>query len=305
MHCIRRCVRSVPDQQNKLDALRRQRAALDLNYIQLRNTFASRGYNRISPNQRQHWRDQNVRLAWQPNITENERKHALTRVDLADAAYGKKEVGPPWTEVSSWDWRTNEKIPKGFRAKLFQDKVSGKYVLSFAGSDHLHDAAANWQQVRGKYAGQYDYAMSLAKKLYRDPAVGDKDSANIEFVGHSLGGGLATAAAIVTGAKATTFNPAGVAEETVNRVDGIRSDRKASLADIKPGQVTAYRTPDDALTTWQDSKNPVGKGMPDTVGRKVDLHLPLDWRNVVVLPPLRGLINHRLGKFYSALTPKK
>jgi hypothetical protein len=45
--------------------------------------------------------------------------------------------------------------------------------------------------------------------------------------------------------------------------------------------------------------------MPDTVGNKVDLHLPSDWRSALVLPPFKGLLNHRIKKFYSALTPKK
>jgi putative lipase involved disintegration of autophagic bodies len=51
--------------------------------------------------------------------------------------------------------------------------------------------------------------MDLAERYYRSTR------GNIHFTGHSLGGGIASAAAIVTGGGATVFNAAGVHANTL------------------------------------------------------------------------------------------
>ena len=213
-------------------------------------------------------RDDTQPLASQPNITETERKLALARAHLAAAAYGGGNPGPGWKSVKVWEPRPGNDIdiPPGFRAELFQDEKTGQYVLAFAGTNDLADAATDIGQGLAFKTKQYDYAMKLADDVAKQFA--KKGGAKLEFVGHSLGGGLATAAAAITGAKATTFNPAGVAPETVARVKNT-AGKPGSLADIKPSQVTAYRIAGDVLTTTQDAL----PGMPDKVGRKVTLHV--------------------------------
>ncbi|SDK26514.1 Protein of unknown function [Ferrimonas sediminum] len=93
----------------------------------------------------------------------------------------------------------------GLRAALFIDKA-GNSVLAFAGTDFtsLADWKANILQGMGIESTQYTNAIELAKGYSLN--TGGK----ISFTGHSLGGGLASAAAIHTGGSATVFNAAGL-----------------------------------------------------------------------------------------------
>ncbi|WP_416056340.1 XVIPCD domain-containing protein [Stenotrophomonas maltophilia] len=75
------------------------------------------------------------------------------------------------------------------------------------GEDFLN----NGQQGIGMRSDYYDRAMSLATLL------NDRIGNNFEIAGHSLGGGMASAASAVTGARATTFNAAGLHPATPSR----------------------------------------------------------------------------------------
>ncbi len=102
-----------------------------------------------------------------------------------------------------------------FAAALYLDHVSGKFVLSFRGTNFREtvDWLNNLSQGATGYAPQYDaaqlvsYGLSLATALntWTDPGV-----AGLELTGHSLGGGLASAGAIAAGVHAQTFNAAGL-----------------------------------------------------------------------------------------------
>jgi hypothetical protein len=295
-NALHSAIRKVnPDQQNKLDALRRYRASLDGDYIQLNNTFASRGYHRISSNQRQHWRDQNVRLAWQPEITENQRKQALEQADMAEAAYdgGNQTIGQ-WRWEKTWEHSDRTpRIPKGFRAKLYRDQVTGAIVLAFGGTDDIHDVVTDAQQLLGRRTGQYGYAMKLAVEILKDPKYANGDPAQIEFVGHSLGG-LATVASAATKAKATTFNPAGVSQRALAGANQI-TKLNATLSNAK---VTAYRIAGEAVSA-QDMPGPLGWILPDTVGTQKKLRLPSTLQHQLKGP----LRRHSLKNFKDALTP--
>jgi len=82
----------------------------------------------------------------------------------------------------------------------------GQYVLAFRGTrpSESQDVANDVEQGLGFKGEAYDNAVELAKKI------ADRTNGNLSFTGHSLGGGLASAAAVVTGLSATTFNAAGI-----------------------------------------------------------------------------------------------
>lgn len=192
-----------PDQQNRLDALRRRRAPLDREYIALRNGFTTRGYDRIPAEQRQRWRDQNVPLSWQPEITENQRKQALEQADMAEGAYGGEKAVGPWKPEKVWEHSDKTPgVPNGFRAVLYRNQETGTFVLAFAGTDDIHDVVTDAQQVLGIRTRQYLFAMKLGELIADDPQYANGSPANLVFVEHSLGGGLATVASAATGAKA-------------------------------------------------------------------------------------------------------
>ena len=93
----------------------------------------------------------------------------------------------------------------GFSAAMYGSKESG-FVVSLRGTQllSLADWYSNVLQAFGIPNPQYQMVKSLARTIY------DRTGGNVLFVGHSLGGGLASAAAMVTGANAITFNAAGL-----------------------------------------------------------------------------------------------
>jgi hypothetical protein len=111
----------------------------------------------------------------------------------------------------------------GFQAALYVNK-EGHRVLAFAGTNEAIDWENNFSQGFGLGAAQYDQAIAWAQTLNAD-----------HFVGHSLGGGLAAAAAIMTSGTATTFNAAAVHPNTVS---GLTS---------APGAITQFNSSSDIL----------------------------------------------------------
>ena len=112
----------------------------------------------------------------------------------------------------------NPEGQNGFRAELYiPDRAvlgeGAQPVLSFKGTTptRAEDWATNLAQGVGAETEYYNRAMIAADRLNRVTDGG------FEVTGHSLGGGLASAASAVTGARATTFNPAGLHAETAAR----------------------------------------------------------------------------------------
>ncbi len=66
-------------------------------------------------------------------------------------------------------------------------------------------------QSIGKETDHYKRAMNIAKQA------NEKLGGQLEITGHSLGGGMATAAGIVSGSKTYAYNPAGVHPATLER----------------------------------------------------------------------------------------
>jgi|GEM_PF-4520722 len=101
----------------------------------------------------------------------------------------------------------------GLKAMVYQDYITGEaqYVLAFAGTDdnmwvlEFADWANNIEQGLGWSAPQYTAAMEIGDVLGKVLGVSE-----LTVTGHSLGGGLASAAAVVSGARAQTFNAAGL-----------------------------------------------------------------------------------------------
>jgi RHS repeat-associated protein len=97
----------------------------------------------------------------------------------------------------------------GYQAQLFE-KIDDNnnvvaYCLAFAGTNDLNDVADIQASLDGNSV-QYQEAVSDAMALANDPDI----NVAIYFTGHSLGGGLAAAAAMQTGFDAITFDAMGV-----------------------------------------------------------------------------------------------
>ena len=127
-----------------------------------------------------------------------------------------KKLGVNTTELN--DTKT------GFKADIYKDK-NGDYVLVYRGTysdpnhpenDLIHDWSKEWtddnmRQGLGMGSEQYNKSIKLAEKVKQGS---EKQGKQMTIAGHSLGGGLATAAGAATGSKTYAFCPAGVHPNT-------------------------------------------------------------------------------------------
>ena len=101
----------------------------------------------------------------------------------------------------------------GFKSSLYERTVDGvtEYSYVTAGTDMTSglDWENNINQATVGKAKQYEQSVNNARLI--DEALG---GASLTFVGHSLGGGEASANALATGRDAITFNAAGLSQPT-------------------------------------------------------------------------------------------
>jgi len=165
----------------------------------------------------------------------------------------------------------------GFKAVLYQDfaaKENNTLLLAFAGTDDTagefydgkgYDWAENVWQGLGFGSFQYQYAMQIATAV--DGAMeGLIGGAFFTTTGHSLGGGLASAASVVTGAAGITFNAAGLHTNTLRQFlqDPIELDAALQRYDHAGGLITAFHVDHDFLTQAQTLGAPFG--IPTALG---------------------------------------
>ena len=130
-------------------------------------------------------------------------------------------------------------------------------VLSFRGSVTQEDWTNNALQGLGQEAPHYSRAMELAT------AVNRTTGGEFEVTGHSLGGGLASAAAAVTGVDATLFNAAGLHASTAARFIEAQG---GTVFDID-STTTTWQVQGDVLTEVQASAAELN---PDVAQRLAD-----------------------------------
>ena len=127
---------------------------------------------------------------------------------IADHVYGKNNE-----LIGGWHQYYSNSTPNGLKYGIYEREMkNGKmeYVLAFAGTDDIKDIQQDISQFFNTGpVSQYGNAITLGRKfasLY--------DGYEKTIVGHSLGGGLATAAAMATDIPAITFNPASMTTYT-------------------------------------------------------------------------------------------
>lgn len=177
---------------------------------------------------------------------------AKSMAELATASYpdsklSDKAKAAGWSAVREYHDDLN-----GFNAVLFRNAKTGEVVLGFAGTDSSGDIIANGKQGVGLSDSQYNHAIALAGAL-------KKQFPNLRVTGHSLGGGLASAAALVNRIGDTvTFNAAGVHPWTVSRHGASPSDA--------PGLIRSFRVTGEFLSSSQDGHWPLGKSLISPAG---------------------------------------
>lgn len=137
---------------------------------------------------------------------------------IAEHVYGKTDE-----LIGGWQPYYMNSMSNGLQYGIYQREMKNgdvEYVLAFAGTNDLKDVQQDIIQFVGiASASQYGDAVSLGRRfasLY--------DGYEKTIIGHSLGGGLATAAAMSTNIPAITFNPAAMTEHTKQQIGIINSN---------------------------------------------------------------------------------
>ena len=140
-----------------------------------------------------------------------------------------------------------------FRARVYVTGAGtdAHYVVAFRGSATASDWRSNFQQGAGLTPDNYRKALAIGSKLAL------AGNANITITGHSLGGGLASAAAIASGHNATTFNSAGLSDSTIRQARNIHDASGVQTTD----NVTAYYVRGEILSSIQDGGDRVIGGL--------------------------------------------
>lgn len=142
------------------------------------------------------------------------------------------------------------------------------------------DWLANVQQALGANAAHYREALGLAG------SISESGFANrVSFTGHSLGGGLASAAAIASGRPADTFNAAGLHGATVAKAESIRTENGVNTQ----ARIVAHYVKGEILSRVQDGSFGVAfQDLPSAFGirRALDPIAPVgtSWVNKTVSP---------------------
>lgn len=209
----------------------------------------------------------------------------LTEQALQDAGWNRLESNEAKTALVDAQGREIPIDPallstsNGFDAAIYQND-QGQYVVAYRGTDNWGlanpgDADDNGLQGLGFQTGQYSDAIALAQRA--EHVFGD---GNVVVTGHSLGGGLASAAALATGASGVTFNAAGLSNETLESLGFNPNAVRDSTADS--GQLRRYIVNGDPLNGAQQDipalPIPV-LGLispPNAIGRELRVDPPAD-----------------------------
>ena len=150
----------------------------------------------------------------------DELDHDRQLLELSGCAYD--DYGDPcdaakdgWKELSFYDVGLDYKhvFEGNYRARIFRNDATGELVVAFRGSDDGPDWVEDIIQMNGKATRSYELAQDLAEKL-EDNGYGD-----VTYTGHSLGGGLATTAALASENEATVFNAAALSVDTAEELN--------------------------------------------------------------------------------------
>ncbi|QWV94606.1 DUF2974 domain-containing protein [Geomonas oryzisoli] len=114
-------------------------------------------------------------------------------------------------------------------------------VMAFRGSTAaLEDWQNNFNQDANQEAPYYRQAVKIGNRL-------SANAADVQIVGHSLGGGLASAAQGGSGLNASTYNASGLHPATVARYS-----QDVNHVAAEAGKITAIRIKGEVLTTTQE-----------------------------------------------------
>ncbi len=195
------------------------------------------------------------------------RELQTARVDasLADDVYNDTPKPPAgWRTATPTELAALRLTPAmlsdntGFRARVYEGPDGGQ-VVAFRGSATRDDWENDFRQAAGFSTSSYSAALAIATGVAQS-------GARVTFTGHSLGGGLASAAAAASGRPAETFNASGLSAPTLAEAAKVNGSVHAG----GPGRVDAWYVRGEVLSTLQDGGDRVvGAGLGGLFGGPV------------------------------------
>lgn len=184
----------------------------------------------------------------------------------------------------------------GLRVRLYLDHsnaTEGRYILSFRGTDFtsVDDWLTNVQQFLTGHSGAYHQAMRISQKLSRS-------SIPFETTGHSMGGGLAAAAALEGEKIGVTFNAAGINPDVF--LNDARTTPDGRNAVRFPTALLNYANASKFITSYQIF-NVKGEILPSVYEHTMDWIAKLIEKNISVFVPIT--LDERFGNKLVADAP--
>jgi pimeloyl-ACP methyl ester carboxylesterase len=191
----------------------------------------------------------------------------IKRQDFSTPNY--RRIGSGGNRIDWWGSAGND---FGLDYTLFQNRETGSVVVAFRGTEplSLEDWRHDVEQAILGSSEQYQAAVKLAMEMkerldaqrQRNDDNGTKKQ-ELYFVGHSLGGGLATAAALATGKEAIVFDAAGVSDETIEDLQ--LQEKKNENA----SKVTNFNVTECFVSDWYGKKDKMDRTTLGTIGDNV------------------------------------
>ena len=225
---------------------------------------------------------------------------------LAQAAYENGDPIPDgWRKISDDELAELGIDPSeldtkyGMQATVYQN-ADGKYVLAFRGTELDREPGKDLGNdiAGGAFTSfQVNEAINVSTKLAK--AVGPE---NLDFTGHSLGGELASVAAIATGGQAVTFNAAGVSTTSETIARGSCLTNFGTQSPMDGSNVKAYSYAYDPVNGGQDMAH------DSTLLGYADLIAPRAYGERHIISASEGAspsdgikYNHNVERMYGAL----
>ena len=197
----------------------------------------------------------------------------LELAQMAQAVYGTTAPPEGWSVAAADQLAEIGLTPdmltsptSQFQAQVYVREINGQtsYTISFRGTQSRNDWVANGQQGLGLETDHYNRALEIGESVVVP------DGARVTMTGHSLGGGLASTAAIAAELDATTFNAAGLHDNTIDAAQTIAAaDGQLDVPDIRAVYVRG-----DILSLMQDGGDQmiggfIGRGLGSWLGGPV------------------------------------